>query len=62
MDANAPERCATCDRVPLMLFIVSKGIVVSARFGCLCSTVWVDPDNHTDVARPDMTPKGRLPA
>jgi hypothetical protein len=45
-----------------MLLIYSNGLIVSARFGYLCSTVRLDPDADADVGLPDMMAQGRLPA
>ena len=39
MAENVPQRCVTCERVPLTLFTFSHGLMVHVRLGCLCSSV-----------------------
>jgi hypothetical protein len=38
-EENAPKRCPTCQRVPLILFILAGGAIEHTRVGCLCRSV-----------------------
>ncbi len=38
-EENAPKRCPTCQRVPLILLSLASGAIEHARVGCLCRSV-----------------------
>jgi len=38
-EGNAPKRCPTCQRVPLILLSLAGGVIEHTRVGCLCRSV-----------------------
>jgi len=38
-EEDSPERCRTCQRVPLILLSLASGTIEHARVGCLCRSV-----------------------
>lgn len=38
-EENAPKRCPTCQRVPLIVLSLAGGTIEHARVGCLCRSV-----------------------
>ena len=38
-EENAPKRCPTCQRVPLILLSLAGGTLEHTRVGCLCRSV-----------------------
>ena len=49
---EALKRCVTCERVPLTLLSFADGLIVRARFGCLCSSVILYSDSEQSPAIP----------
>jgi hypothetical protein len=53
MDQERPERCHTCQCVPLVLFRYSQGFLVRVRAGCLCGSkiVYPRPEQELNLLR-----------